>query len=141
MTDPFELQRFVDAQAPLRAQVERELAAGRKTTHWMWFVFPQLRGLGRSATAQHFGLGSLAEAVAYWQHPVLGPRLLADTQRVLAVPQRRADAIFGTPDDLKFHSSMSLFARAAPTEAAFSQALERFFAGRADTATLALLGD
>src|SRR5512137_2042284 len=101
MTDPFDLQRFVDAQRSVYPQVRAELAAGSKRSHWMWFVFPQLKELGRSATAQHYGIASLAEAQAYWAHPLLGPRLRECTDLVLAVDGRGAHEIFGPPDDLK----------------------------------------
>ena len=139
MGDPYDLQRFVAAQDPVYAQVCAELAAGAKTSHWMWFVFPQLRGLGRSAMARHYGIASRAEAEAYWAHPLLGPRLKACTELVLAVPGKTALQIFGTPDDLKFASSMTLFAQVAPGEAAFARALERYFGAQPDPRTLALL--
>ncbi len=140
MNDPgAELQRFVDAQAPVYAQVLAELAAGLKTTHWMWFVFPQLRGLGRSATARHYGIASRDEALAYWQHPLLGPRLAECTRRVLAVQGRSLHEIFGSPDDLKFHSCMTLFARVVPDDPLFREALARCWGGREDPATVALL--
>jgi uncharacterized protein (DUF1810 family) len=138
MNDPFNLQRFVDAQSAVYRQVCAELVAGRKMSHWMWFVFPQLKGLGHSATAQHYGIGSQAEAQAYWAHPVLGARLKQCTGLVLAVDGRSAHEIFGSPDDLKFRSCMTLFAHAT-SEALFTRALEKFFEGRPDTATLDLL--
>ncbi len=138
MADPFDLQRFVDAQAPVYAQVRAELAAGRKASHWMWFVFPQLKGLGFSAMAQHYGIASIAEARAYWEHPVLGARLAECTELVLAVAGRSAHEIFGSPDDLKFRSCMTLFAEAT-AEPQFRSALTKFFDGRADEATLRLL--
>ncbi|MFN6997191.1 MAG: DUF1810 domain-containing protein [Aquincola tertiaricarbonis] len=138
--DPHGLQRFVDAQAPVMAQVQRELAAGRKTSHWMWFVFPQLRGLGRSSTAQHYGIASLDEARAYLAHPVLGPRLRHCAQLLLALPHHRtAMEVLGSPDDLKLHSSMTLFAQAAPQDPLWQHMLARFHGGRADAATLRLL--
>jgi uncharacterized protein (DUF1810 family) len=133
------LQRFVEAQAPVYEAVCRELSAGQKTSHWMWYVFPQLRELGRSAVAKHFGIGSGDEALAYWQHPVLGKRLKECTQLVLAVEGKTALDIFGSPDELKFKSCMTLFRRAAPEEPVFGQALERFFNGHADESTLRLL--
>lgn len=138
MDDPFDLQRFVTAQAPVYAQVCAELANGRKTSHWMWFVFPQLKGLGRSATAQHFGIASRAEAQAYWRHPLLGPRLEQCTELVLAVDGRSAQQIFGSPDDLKFRSCLTLFA-AATDGAVFRKALDKYFAGNDDEQTLRLL--
>jgi uncharacterized protein (DUF1810 family) len=131
-----DLERFVDAQAPVIDDVLRELQAGRKTTHWMWFVFPQLRGLGRSATAHYYGIGSADEARSYFDHPVLGARLRRCVEHALAVEGRSAHAIFGAPDDVKFHSSMTLFAAVAPEEPLFRLALEKFFAGVADPATL-----
>jgi uncharacterized protein (DUF1810 family) len=134
--DPFALQRFVSAQAGVIDRVRAELRAGRKQSHWMWFVFPQIAGLGRSATAIHYAITSLDEARAYFEHPVLGARLRDCTQLVLAVEAKGVHAIFGSPDDLKFHSSMTLFAKAAPDERLFADALEKYFAGRPDTATL-----
>lgn len=119
--------------------VRAELRAGRKRTHWMWFVFPQLSGLGHSAMAERYAIGSLAEAKDYAAHPVLGPRLRECTERVLAVPDRTVHDIFGSPDDLKFHSCMTLFARAVPEDALFRTALERCFDGREDPLTLARL--
>ena len=110
--DPFHLERFVAAQAPVFPAVLAELRAGRKRGHWMWFVFPQLRGLGRSPTAEFYGIGSLDEARAYLAHPVLGPRLTLCTEALLAVEGRSLHAIFGSPDNLKFCSSMTLFSRA-----------------------------
>lgn len=138
MAEDFDLQRFVDAQAPVFAQVCAELAGGRKRGHWMWFVFPQLKGLGRSAAAQHFGITSQAEAQAYWRHPLLGPRLKQCAEIVLAVDGRSANEIFGSPDDLKFCSCLTLFAQVTG-EPVFRQALDKYFAGRADEQTLRLL--
>lgn len=140
LSDPHDLQRFVAAQDPVYAQVRAELASGHKDSHWMWFVFPQLKALGRSATAQHFGLASLAEAQAYWQHPVLGARLKECTALMLAVPDRTALQILGPPDDRKFHSCMTLFALAAPQEPMFQQALAKYFGGVSDVRTMELLG-
>ena len=138
MDDPFGLQRFVDAQEPVFLQVCAELASGRKRSHWMWFVFPQLKGLGASSMAQHYGIGSLAEARSFRAHPVLGPRLQQCTELVLAVDGRSAHEIFGSPDDLKFRSCMTLFAQATG-EPVFARALDRFFGGQPDARTLALL--
>ena len=138
MTDPFDLQRFVDAQRGVYPQVCAELAAGCKRSHWMWFVFPQLKELGRSATAQHYGIASLAEAQAYWAHPLLGPRLRECTDLVLAVDGRSAHEIFGPPDDLKFRSCMTLFAQATG-ERLFTRALEKYFRGEVDPRTIELL--
>ncbi|MDE2615219.1 MAG: DUF1810 domain-containing protein [Burkholderiales bacterium] len=139
MPDPHGLQRFVDAQAPLIDDVLAELAAGRKRSHWMWFVFPQLRGLGSSAMADHYGLGSLAEARAYAQHPLLGARLRRSVELLLAVPGADAEAILGSVDALKLHSCLTLFALAAPGEPLYGRALARFFAGAQDAGTLRLL--
>ncbi|HWS75847.1 MAG TPA: DUF1810 domain-containing protein [Quisquiliibacterium sp.] len=134
------LQRFVDAQAPVISTVMAELAAGEKRTHWMWFVFPQLAALGRSGTAKFYGLAELDEARAYLAHPVLGERLRACTRAVLAHRDRSAHAIFGTPDDLKFRSCVTLFGLAAPDEPLFKEALVAFYGGEADAATVELAG-
>ena len=136
------LRRFVDAQAPVYDQARAELAAGRKRTHWMWFVFPQLKGLGRSGMATHYGLADAAEAAAYLADATLGPRLVDCTRLVLAVHGQSALQILGSPDDLKFRSCMTLFevtATAEPVGSVFAEALERFFEGRRDDRTLALL--
>ncbi|MEN0073610.1 MAG: DUF1810 domain-containing protein [Paracraurococcus sp.] len=138
-TDPFDLARFVAAQDPVLAGVRAELAAGRKRSHWMWFVFPQLRGLGQSAMARHYGLSGLAEAAAYLAHPQLGPRLLDCTGLVNRVEGASAHAIFGSPDDMKFRSCMTLFAAAQPGEPAFREALRRYYGAQGDPRTLALL--
>lgn len=135
-----ELHRFIAAQDPVYGQVCAELAAGRKTSHWMWFVFPQLRGLGLSATARFYGLASRAEALAYWQHPVLGARLRHCAQLVLDAKGRTAHDTFGSPDDLKLRSCMTLFAAVAAEEPAFAQVLQRCYGGAPDPRTLALLG-
>ncbi len=134
-----DLRRFVDAQDPVFDAVCAELRAGRKTSHWMWFVFPQLRGLGHSETARRYGIASRAEALAYAQHPVLGPRLRQCTGLVLATAGRSLHDIFGSPDDLKFRSSMTLFAEVLPQEPMFRLALDRFCGGRPDPRTLELL--
>jgi uncharacterized protein (DUF1810 family) len=136
MDDPYLLQRFVDAQAPVFDTVCAELRAGRKRSHWMWFIFPQIAGLGHSAMAQRFAIASLDEARAYLRHPVLGPRLRECTRLVAAIEGRAIDAIFGYPDDLKFHSSVTLFAHAAPDEPVFAECLRKYFGGAPDTATL-----
>jgi uncharacterized protein (DUF1810 family) len=138
--DPLGLQRFVRAQDPIIEQVLAELSAGQKRTHWMWFIFPQLRGLGRSATAQFYAIGSLEEARAYLDHAVLGPRLIECTERVNALQGRTLLEIFGTPDDLKFHSCMSLFAEVPDAPAVFTQALAKYFEGARDERTLVALG-
>lgn len=132
-----DLDRFVTAQAPVIDQVRRELAAGAKRTHWMWFVFPQLRGLGRSSTAQFYGLGGLADARAYLAHPVLGSRLLECTALVDQVQGRTALQIFGSPDDMKFRSCLTLFA--AIQKPPFAAALDHYFTGQPDPLTLELL--
>ena len=133
------LERFLDAQAPVIDAVRAELARGRKSSHWMWFVFPQVSGLGHSAMAQRYAIASLAQAQAYAAHPILGARLRELTALVLAVEGRNAYEIFGTPDDLKFHSSMTLFAHVAPDEPLFRQALAKYFAGSEDAATVEIL--
>ncbi len=138
-TDPFDLQRFTSAQAPVYAQVRAELAAGRKASHWMWFIFPQLRGLGRSGMARHYGISGLEEAQAYWRHPQLGARLRECVALVQAVDGKTALQIMGAPDDVKLRSCISLFALAAPEEALFQQALDKYFGGEPDPQTLALL--
>lgn len=134
------LARFVEAQDRVYESVCNELALGEKTSHWMWFVFPQLKSLGHSPIAKHYGIESAEEALAYWQHPVLGRRLLECTQLVLAQPNTTARDIFGSPDDLKFKSCLTLFAQVAPQEQAFKLALTRFFGGKPDENTLKLLG-
>jgi len=116
-----------------------ELRAGRKRTHWMWFIFPQIAGLGRSDMAQRFALASVEEAAAYLAHPVLGMRLRECCVLVVGIERRPISEIFGHPDDLKFRSSMTLFARAAPDDPIFAACLKRFFGGEADARTLALL--
>lgn len=137
MADPFDLDRFVRAQAPVLEQARHELSAGRKRSHWMWFVFPQLQGLGHSDMARRYAIGSLEEARAYAAHPLLGPRLRDCAALVNAVPGRSAHDILGSPDDLKFHACMTLFARAAPEEPVFGAALARFFGGAPHGPTLA----
>lgn len=132
-------QRFILAQDPVYREVCAELAAGDKRSHWMWFIFPQLKALGRSATARHFGIASSAEAEAYWRHPVLGVRLKECSELVLAVESKTALQIFHSPDDLKFRSSMTLFARVAPQEPVFNRAIDKYFGGTADAKTLELL--
>lgn len=138
--DPFDLARFVTAQAPVIEQVRRELRAGRKTSHWMWFVFPQLRGLGHSAMARHYGIASRDEARAYLDHAILGGRLRDCTELVLLHRDRTIGEIFGSPDDLKFHSSMTLFDFAAQQPGPFNTALNIYFNGKRDEASLRGLG-
>jgi uncharacterized protein (DUF1810 family) len=139
MEDHFNLQRFVEAQDFVYEQVRAELATGRKRSHWMWFVFPQIAGLGSSHRAQRYAISSRAEAAAYLAHPVLGPRLRECTALVTATSGRSIHDIFGSPDDMKFHSSMTLFAEATPDNADFLAALVKYFAGALDPATLARL--
>jgi uncharacterized protein (DUF1810 family) len=136
MNDPHGLQRFVDAHAPVIDQVRAELAQGRKRGHWMWFIFPQIAGLGFSAMAQRYAITSLNAAQAYLRHPVLGPRLKDCTRLVLAVDGRTATEILGSPDDMKFRSSMTLFGRASPERPIFAEALRKYFDGKADPETL-----
>lgn len=124
------------AQAPVWPQVQAELKAGRKQSHWMWFVFPQIAGLGHSAMAQRYALASLDEARAYLAHPLLGSRLRQATELVLAVEGKTAHEIFGSPDDVKFRSSMTLFAAAAPQETLFQKALYKYFSGEGDALTI-----
>jgi uncharacterized protein (DUF1810 family) len=138
MTDPFDLQRFVDAQTPLYQRVLAELRQGRKQSHWMWFIFPQLAGLGHSAMARQFAIASREEAVAYLGHGVLGPRLRQCVALVNAVEGRTITEILGSPDDLKFCSSMTLFG-AVSSDPEFAAAIAKFYGGRSDQKTLALL--
>jgi uncharacterized protein (DUF1810 family) len=138
-SDPHTLQHFLDAQSLIYEDVLTELRSGRKQSHWMWFIFPQIKGLGRSPTAVKFAIHSRAQAQAYALHPILGARLCECTQLVNAVESRTASQIFGYPDDLKFHSCLTLFANAAPDPAIFLQALEKYFAGQPDSHTLAAL--
>jgi uncharacterized protein (DUF1810 family) len=137
--DPFTLERFVDAQGDQFDSVCRELEAGRKSSHWMWYVFPQLRGLGRSPMAHTFAISGAAEARAYLEHPLLGPRLRQSTELVNQVQDRTLRQIFGTPDDLKFRSCMTLFAQVAPDAGVFQMALKKYCGGEGDPATLKLL--
>jgi uncharacterized protein (DUF1810 family) len=136
MSDAFDLQRFVDAQNTVFDQVLSELRSGRKTSHWMWFVFPQLKGLGFSSMANKYGIGSREEAEAYLRHPILGPRLNECTRLVNGVEGRSVEQIFGYPDNLKFHSSMTLFAATATDNAMFIEALNKYFGGEQDPLTL-----
>jgi uncharacterized protein (DUF1810 family) len=139
LDDPFSLQRFVEAQSRDYGTAIRELRAGAKRSHWMWFVFPQLRGLGRSSTAMFYGITSIAEARAYLAHPVLGPRLRECVQSLLDLSESNAAEILGEIDAMKLRSSMTLFQVAAPDETLFSRALERFYQGKPDAHTLELL--
>jgi uncharacterized protein (DUF1810 family) len=141
MNDPHQLQRFVTAQdaGGTYDQAVSELRAGRKRSHWMWFVFPQIAGLGRSPTAQTYAIASLQEARAYLAHPVLGPRLRECAQILTELSDRSAEAIFGGIDAIKLRSSMTLFAQADPSDPVFGQVLDAYFAGVPDQATLRLL--
>jgi uncharacterized protein (DUF1810 family) len=136
VSDRYGLQRFVDAQAAVFEQVCSELREGRKRSHWMWFIFPQIKGLGSSPMAMRFAISSLAEARAYLDHAVLGPRLRECCEIVVRVAGRSVDEIFGYPDDLKFHSSITLFAKAAVENRVFLDALEKYFGGELDRATV-----
>ena len=137
--DRYDLQRYVDAQERVYRTVVEELTAGRKRSHWMWFVFPQLRGLGSSPTAVRYGIGSIDEARAYLAHPLLGPRLRECARLVAAIDGRSAEDVFGRPDDLKLRSSMTLFSRAADDNRDFVAVLEKFYGGEEDPATVARL--
>ena len=139
MPDPFDLARFVAAQQPVYQDVCAELRRGRKSSHWMWFIFPQLKSLGRSGTARHFGIEGAEEARAYLAHELLGPRLRECAQRVLDVRGSTAQEIFGSPDDLKLRSCMTLFEQVAPGEPVFGEVLDRYYAGERDALTLSAL--
>ena len=136
MSDPFNLVRFTEAQDPVYARVCSELRQGRKVSHWMWFVFPQIEGLGRSGMARKFAISSLEEARAYLDHPVLGPRLRECTRLVCQISETTIQEIFGSPDDMKFRSCMTLFSRADSDDGIFQEALNRFFSGEPDELTL-----
>jgi len=141
MADP--LERYVSAQAAVYARVVEELHAGEKRSHWIWFIFPQMKGLGHSSQSEYYGIGSLEEAAAYLRHPVLGPRLRQCTRLVTQVKGRPISRILGSPDDLKFRSAMTLFARAAEEAALdgteFNDALKKYFNGEGDPLTTAML--
>jgi uncharacterized protein (DUF1810 family) len=141
MDEPYDLERYVRAQEPVFAQACAELTGGRKQSHWMWFIFPQLRGLGSSPMAQRYAIGSLAEARAYLAHPLLGERLRTCTELVNRIEGRSAQAIFGYPDEMKFRSSMTLFAHASVGNSEpFGAALAKYFAGEEDPLTREMLG-
>lgn len=140
MNDPYRLSRFIEAQEPVYETVLRELEHGRKESHWMWFIFPQIAGLGHSPTAQRFAISSLDEARAYLAHPLLGSRLIQCTRTINAVHNRTAHQIFGSPDDMKLRSSMTLFLEAANDPEPFKAAIDRYFDGKADPLTLDILG-
>ena len=143
MADHFNLERFVSAQAAVYARVVEELQAGEKRSHWIWFIFPQMKGLGHSSQSEYYGMGSLEEAAAYLRHPLLGVRLRQCTRLVTQVEKRTISRIMGYPDDLKFCSSMTLFARAAEVAgldaADFNHALKKYFNGEGDALTVAML--
>jgi len=139
MKDPYNLQRFVEAQSPVYEQVVRELKAGKKTTHWMWFIFPQIHGLGQSPMAKKYAIQSKAEARAYLEHELLGERLRECVRQTLEAEGRTASDIFGQIDRLKLRSSLTLFRSVAVDEPIFQQALDRYFGGQADSATIAIL--
>jgi uncharacterized protein (DUF1810 family) len=139
--EPFDLARFVDAQdaGGTYESALRELRAGRKRSHWMWFVFPQVEGLGQTPTSQVFGVRGLAEATAYVAHPVLGPRLVAAARVLADLPGDDAVAVLGSTDAMKLRSSMTLFAAAVPDEPVYVEVLDKYFGGRQDDATLSRL--
>jgi uncharacterized protein (DUF1810 family) len=139
MSDLYDLDRFVQAQSPVYEQVRAELARGKKTSHWMWFIFPQIAGLGRSPMATRFAIGSLNEAKAYLAHALLGPRLNECTHLVLQMQGRLLHEIFGSPDDIKFRSSMTLFAQAVSTPSLFDEAIEKYCGAEPDPITTRLL--
>ncbi|HEY3910788.1 MAG TPA: DUF1810 domain-containing protein [Stellaceae bacterium] len=141
MEDPYNLKRFVDAQDPVFQQVCAELRRGRKSSHWMWFIFPQIAGLGRSPTAAAFAISSRAEATAYLNHPILGPRLRECTRLVNLIEGRDVGQIFGYPDYLKFGSCMTLFAHATEDNQVFVDAVQKYFVGVYDEATLQRLAE
>ena len=140
MPTPPNLQRFLDAQTRDYQTALGEMQAGRKRSHWMWYIFPQIQGLGFSSMAQHYAIADAAEAAAYLQHPTLGPRLVEISRVLVALPGSNATSIMGTPDDLKLRSSMTLFAQVPGADPVFQQVLEKFFGGKADEQTLRHLG-
>ena len=139
-SDPYNLKRFLDAQATTYDRALAELKAGQKRSHWIWYIFPQYRGLGFSAMSQKYAIQSLDETSAYLAHPILGDRLLECTTAVLGITGRSAYKIFGSPDDLKLRSCATLFAVVSPADSLFVQLLDRFYQGQRDTKTLQLLG-
>lgn len=140
MDDPYDLERFVEAQRGTYEQACAELRRGRKTGHWIWFIFPQMAGLGMSAMSERYGIGSLAEAQAYLAHRVLGPRLRETSEIVLGIEGRTVEEIFGWPDDMKLRSSMTLFAMASGDERVFADVLTKYFDGVRDQRTLEMAG-
>ena len=139
MADPFDLDRFVRAQDADYETALAEIRGGRKRSHWMWYVFPQIAGLGVSPTAQHFAIRNLAEAKAYLSHPILGPRLIECAETLLTIEGRSAHDIFGSPDDMKLRSCATLFAQVSADSSVFQRILDRYFDGRPDERTLALV--
>jgi uncharacterized protein (DUF1810 family) len=139
MSDSYKLDRFLEAQAADYDTALAEIRSGRKQSHWMWYVFPQIAGLGVSETSQYFAIRNLAEAKAYLAHPILGPRLIECADALLALDGRTAREIFGSPDDLKLRSSATLFAHVSPARSAFQRVLEKYFDGASDERTLRLL--
>jgi uncharacterized protein (DUF1810 family) len=139
MSDSYKLDRFLEAQAADYDTALAEIRSGRKRSHWMWYVFPQIAGLGVSETSQYFAIRNLAEAKAYLAHPILGPRLIECADALLALDGRTAREIFGSPDDLKLRSSATLFAHVSPAGSAFQRVLEKYFDGASDERTLRLL--
>lgn len=137
--DRYNLQRFIDAQSGCYEQAMTELRAGKKRSHWMWFIFPQIAGLGKSATAQFYSISTTGEARAYLIHPVLGDRLLSCVQQVNAIEGQNAHDIFGSPDDLKFRSCLTLFAAVAEKDSVFAKAIAKYYPNGADPRTLALM--
>ena len=137
--DPFDLERFVIAQEQSYAAALAEIRSGRKRSHWMWYVFPQFRGLGFSATSRHYAIKSLSEATAYLAHPILGPRLVECAAAVVALEGRTASQIFGSPDDLKLRSCATLFAHVSPDASVFHRIIDKYFDGRPDRRTLVLI--
>jgi len=136
----FLLDRFISAQATSYAEALSEIRAGRKRSHWMWFIFPQMKGLGSSSNASYYGIEGLAEATAYLQHPTLGNRLIEISRALLALPGNNATTVMGSPDDMKLRSSMTLFSQVEGADAVFEQVLDKYFDGKKDARTLALLG-
>lgn len=141
MPDPHDLQRFLSAQQDVHQQALREIRGGHKSSHWMWFVFPQLRGLGVSATSRRFGISGLDEARAYLAHPMLGPRLVEMAEAVMDLGSSSAQDVFGYPDDMKLKSCATLFAVVSPPGSVFERLLAQYFDGERDTRTLELLDD
>ena len=140
MNDPHDLQRFLDAQEGDYEQALSGITSGRKRSHWMWYIFPQIDGLAFSATSKRYAIKSVDEAKAYLEHPVLGPRLIACAEAALQVEGRSANEVFGSPDDLKLRSSATLFAAVSPPGSAFERLLDKFYRGERDEKTIQLLG-